>query len=236
MTRRRLALVLAAVAVATACGGGERRESGTASLWITRDRGAAVVFEGSVPAGISVMDALQRHADVETRYGGRFVHAINGVEGSLAGRRDWFYFVNGFEGDRSAVEYRLRSGDVAWWDYRSWRGTMGEPVVVGAFPEPFVHGYDGRRRPAAVRYRVPAQAGAARALARVIRARSVAPASVAVPDGTNVLRLERGPVRFQARLRSDGGPGSPVEFVLAGDAMRLARNPELARFRYEGLP
>ena len=29
---------------------------------------------------------------------------------------------------------------------------MREPVVVGAFPEPFLHGYAGKVRPVAIRY------------------------------------------------------------------------------------
>ena len=53
-------------------------------------------------------------------YGGRFVQAIEGIAGSLSKREDWFYFVNGLEADRGAVEYRLRPGDVEWWDYRHW--------------------------------------------------------------------------------------------------------------------
>ena len=35
-----------------------------------------------------------------TRYGGRFLQSIDGIYGSLTGQRDWFFFVNGIEGDR----------------------------------------------------------------------------------------------------------------------------------------
>ena len=59
----------------------------------------------------------------------------------MTSRRDWFYFVDGIEGDRSAVEVKLKDGDVEWWDYRSWRGdAMSVPVVVGAYPHPFLRG------------------------------------------------------------------------------------------------
>ena len=72
---------------------------------------------------------------------------MNGLSGSITSRHDWFYFVNGVEGDRGAADYRLRAGDIAWWDYRDWgRSGMSVPIVVGAFPEPFVHGYDGKTR------------------------------------------------------------------------------------------
>ena len=108
----------------------------------------------TVPAGTSVLQALDREADIETRYGGRFVQSIEGVEGDLGKRRDWFFFVNGIEPGRGAAEVKLRPGDIAWWDHRSWAARMAEPVVVGAFPEPFVHGWEGRRRP--VELRLPA--------------------------------------------------------------------------------
>ena len=69
--------------------------------------------------------------------------SIDGVKGSLSAQRDWFYFVNGVESDRGAADVRLRPGDVEWWDYRRWSGgAMSVPVVAGAFPEPFLHGFE----------------------------------------------------------------------------------------------
>jgi hypothetical protein len=135
--RRTFVLVLALVA--TGCGG--EREHGTATLWVTRDRGAQVLFVSNVPAGLTAMQALSRVRTVHTRYGGRFVQSINGLGGSLSKQNDWFYFVNGVEGDRSAAEVKLHQGDVEWWDYRHWTGaTMSVPVVVGAYPQPFLGG------------------------------------------------------------------------------------------------
>ena len=190
----------------------------------------------TVPAGLTALQALDREVDVETRYGGRYVEAIDGLEGDLGAQRDWFYFVNGIEGDRSAADYRLRDGDVAWWDYRSWREQMREPVVVGAFPEPFVHGYDGKRRPVAVRYAAGLERGA-RALGRLLRAGSVEPLAAAAPPDANVFLTVRGTVRFTASLRDASDPaGSPVRFVFAGDAQTLARDPARYRFRYEVRP
>jgi uncharacterized protein DUF4430 len=194
----------------------------------------------TVPAGLTAMQALDREADVKKRYGGRFVQAIEGLEGDLGDRRDWFYFVNGIEADRSATEYRLHDGEILWWDYRSWRGRLREGVVVGAFPEPFRHGYNGRTHPVAVRYE-PGLVRGARAIGRVLRATSIAPASVSVPKGANVFVLERhaatDPERFTASLRDESSEaGSPVRFMFAGDAMRLARKPGRFRFRYEVVP
>ena len=112
---------------------------------MTRDRGAHVLYSTSVPAGESVLQALDRVAKVKTRFGGRYVRGVDGVEEH--GNRSWFYYVNGYLADRSAADYRLRQGDLAWWDYRSWRNPAQDPVVVGAFPQPFLSGYDGKRRP-----------------------------------------------------------------------------------------
>jgi hypothetical protein len=211
-----LALVLAGC-------GEERAGSGTASLWITRDRGASVVHTATVPAGISALEALDRTLDVKTRYGGRFVQAIEGIEGSLAEQRDWFWYVNGLEGEVSAAEYTLHPGDVEWWDYRSWGTQMQVPVVVGAFPEPFVHGFGGDVPPAVVVGESPA----ASRLARLIHGRVARRA----PPGANVLRIVPG--RGLRARRS----GDRVTFELgAVDAPRLARDPALVRYRFEGLP
>jgi hypothetical protein len=235
VTPRRLVTLLAVAAALAGCGGGDGSGAGegTASLWVTRDRGAEVLLVREVPAGLTALQALDREADVETRYGGRFVQAINGIEGSLAAGRDWFYFVNGYAADRGAAEYRLRPGDVQWWDFRSWEGEPEVQVVVGAFPEPFLHGYAGRTRPAAVRYAGPELRAAAHAVGDLVRATSVEPAGVPVAEGANVVEVVDGPERFTATA---AGPGEPVRFVISADAARrLVADPELARHRFEGL-
>ena len=111
---RRLAPLAALAVVLAGCGG----SGGSATLKVTRDHGRHVLLKASVPAGLTAMQALQRKARVTTSYGGRFVVSVDGV--ASAPRRDWFYFVNGKLGDRSAAEVRLHDGDVEWWDYRRW--------------------------------------------------------------------------------------------------------------------
>jgi Domain of unknown function (DUF4430) len=224
---RRLALPVAVLLLA-GCGG--QRGHGSARLWITRDRGASVLFTGRVPAGITALQALDRVAKVKTRYGGRFVQAIDGLEGSLSAQRDWFYFVNGIEADRSAAEYRLHPGDVEWWDYRGWRHAFSVPVVIGAFPEPFLHGFGGHRRPTVV-VASPGTRTAARAIARVVHGRI----SSAPRRDANAVLVTEG-VRAAIEKRS-GSPTSPVVLALSPrDALRLARDPTLVRFRYQGVP
>ena len=222
MIRSALA-ALGVLVLLAGCGSfGAGGEEGTATLWVTRDRGAEVLLDVKVDAGQTLMRALDSKTELETRYGGRFVQAIDGLSGSLDDQRDWFWFVNGYEGDRSASSYRLRDGDVAWLDYRGWQREGEARVVVGAFPEPFLHGYDGKTRPAAVRF----EGSRTRAdeLARTIGAASVAPLGTPPPDGANVLELRRGRNHATAELLGQTA-GEPFRLVLSGD-------PELTR-RYE---
>jgi hypothetical protein len=229
---RRLALLLAAACLLAGCGE-EAAGEGTARLWVTRDRGSEVVLTTTVPAGISAMEALRRKAEIETRHGGRFVQSIEGIAGDISKRQDWFWFVNGYEGDRSAAEYRLHDGDVLWWDHRSWEQQMRQPVVVGAFPEPFLHGWGGKRRPAIVVYHDERLEKTARRLARMVDG-SAAGGHPLHPTGANVITLVRGD-RFIARLT--GSPGDRVVFEVGENAAaRLADDPAIARYRYEGLP
>jgi Domain of unknown function (DUF4430) len=219
---RRPALLLAVVCLLAGCGeeaGGE----GTAQLWVTRDRGSEVVLTATVPAGISALEALRRKAEVETRYGGRFVQSINGIEGSIAEQRDWFWFLNGYEADLSAADYDLHDGDVLWWDHRSWAEELRQPVVVGAFPEPFLHGWMGERRPVVV------EGGPAKLEADLVNV--VGGQSLGNVAGANRLVLVPGS-GFRATLR--GGPGDPVVFRLGRTtARRLLADPSIVRFKYE---
>jgi hypothetical protein len=218
---RRAALLALLATLAAGCGS---QTKGKATVWVTRDRGSVVLVNARVPAGLTAAQGLERVAKVGTRYGGRYVRSVNGV--SEHGRSSWFYYVNGYLADRSSAEYRLRAGDVEWWDYRSWTDPAQDPVVVGAFPEPFLHGYDGRRRPAVV---VSTDRTLGRRLARLVHGRVVSRA----PAGANVLEVVPGTrPRFSAHARLE--PGAPVRFELDSEFARsLLADPSLAHHRYE---
>jgi hypothetical protein len=226
----RAAVVLLALALA-GCGGGGR-EHGTATLWVTRDRGAHVVYAGTVPAGLTAMQALERRLHVDTRYGGRFVQSIAGVHGSLTKERDWFWFVNGIEGDRSAAEYRLHPGDVEWWDYRSWSGgSMSVPVVVGAFPEPFLHGYGGKRPPVTV---VADDVGlGVHPWVEKLRLRYAKLLHASPGFHSTGYAFLIGPWNRPFHASREGG--RIVFDISYRDAYRLLDDPTLARFHYQGL-
>lgn len=224
-------LILLAAVSLTGCG---QEEKGEAQVWITRDRGATVLEQESVPAGLTALQGLDRVAEVDTGYGGAFVTGINGVTSSHTRQRDWFFFVNGYEADRGASSYRLRDGDVEWWDYRSWRGSERAPVVVGAFPEPFLHGYNGKRRAAVIRFRAGFRSEAD-ALAKIVRARSVAMIGTPVPAAANLLVVTTGRPGLLAEMRAGDRAGDPVRFVVTGRAFAraLVRDHALVSHRYQ---
>lgn len=203
---RRLAPVLAVAAALTGCGlgaGPERGGSG-AQLRVTRDFGRSTLATATmkkVRASDTVMRMLQSHVKTTTRYGGGFVQSINGISGDeSSGRHDWFYFVNGSEAPTGAADRKLSPGDVVQWDYRQWDATPHVPAIVGAFPEPFVHGQEGKRFPT----RVECATGE-RACDTVVQKLSDA----GIPAGTGILGAEaRGNV-----LRVEVGKWSELQRV-----------------------
>jgi hypothetical protein len=154
--RARLLLLVPLVAgLLTGCGLGEGEEQeGGAQLRVTRDFGHEVLGSmrlDTLREDQTVMRMLRSEFDVDTRFGGRFVQAIDGLEGGgPAGATDWFFFVNGIESNTGAAEYELSPGDRVQWDHRSWGAAMRVPAIVGAYPEPFLHGIEGERRPVRV--------------------------------------------------------------------------------------
>ncbi|MEX0745767.1 MAG: DUF4430 domain-containing protein [Phycisphaeraceae bacterium] len=141
------------------------------------------------------MRYLQRHAEVETSYGGKFVKAIDGVATSDSDdrRRDWFYYVNGIEADTGAAERELAAGDRVWWDFRDWGTAMRVPAVVGSYPEPFVHGEQGKRFPVRIDCG-PGSSGACERVVDQLDRAGVAASTAAIGSvtGENVLRLVVG--------------------------------------------
>ena len=141
--------VACAIAVA-GCGlGAGKSTSGVVTLTVTRGFGTAPVgsvSEKSIPGSQTVMRMLERSFKVTTRYGGGFIQSIDGHAGTSS-HLDWFYYVNGIEASLGAAGTSVHKGDRIWWDLHDWSATDSIPAVVGSFPEPFIHGIDGRRFP-----------------------------------------------------------------------------------------
>lgn len=148
-----IALLLAALAAA-GCGLGPGAGVGAVQLTVTREYGALPVLRRTVEAKESdtVMRALEANAEIATRFGGGFVHSIDGVaEGQRDGDPyDWFFYVDGVESPVGATEVGLRGGERIWWDYRNWSATNHVPAVVGTWPAPFSDGIEGKGYPVVV--------------------------------------------------------------------------------------
>ena len=133
----------------------DRRPSEPVALSVTRDFGATSLVQtpgAKVSGADTVMRVLRRNAKVTTRYGGEFVQSIDGLAGGRrAGRpNDWFIYVNGILADKGASAIDVHGGDRVWWDHHDWSVTPDVRAVVGSYPEPFVHGVDGKRLPVRV--------------------------------------------------------------------------------------
>lgn len=212
-----IALLLAALAAA-GCGLGPGADVGSVDLTVTREYGAVPVLQVSLGAKESdtVMRLLERNAEIETRYGGGFVHSINGVaEGERGGDPyDWFFYVDGTESPVGAADVDVQGGERIWWDYRDWSATNHVPAVVGSWPAPFVAGVAGKRYPVVVEC-----AGAKRGSFRTYTDRKEPQVAWGAACSETQAALEREGVEL--------APGSPKGAirVLVGTWGRLRNDP-----------
>ena len=178
------------------CGLGAGAAPGSVAVTVSDEFG-----EKQLPAPASlkvagqetVMSLLERNYKVSTRYGGKFVQSINGLSGENEGAQplDWFYYVNGVEATKGAAATNVHPGDQIWWDRHDWSQTESVPAVVGAFPEPFLHGIDGVRYPVRVQCTSVTGAACRTVLGRLreagVPAAVAATGSGAEPDALQVL-------------------------------------------------
>jgi hypothetical protein len=227
---RAVALAVLAVVTLAGCGLGAGSAPSGVSLLVTSRFGAHVIHASGtlkVEGQETAMSLLQRNYRVDTGDGGGFVESVDGVAGGHeAGQPvDWFYYVNGVEATKGADATNVRSGDRIWWDRHDWSQTEGVPAVVGSFPEPFLHGIEGKRLE--VRVECASLAGSAcRTVAARLRALGVSSvtgpiASTVDPSVLSVIvapwasigarlgvqGLEHGPRAsgIYARFSADGG-------------------------------
>ena len=228
-----LLLLVGTLAIA-GCGLGSGEElGGGAELRVTRDFGRERLASAERPElreGDTAMRLLQSERDVETDYGGGFVQAVDGLEGGgPGGGRDWFYFVNGLEADVGAADYSLSPGDVVQWDHRYWQAAMRIPAIVGAYPEPFLSGAEGKRIPVRLECeddRAPACEGVRRRLVGMGVPASSAQLGAEAGEGILRVVVARWSVarRVRAALALEGGPrrsGVFARFTDGGRSLEL---------------
>jgi hypothetical protein len=220
---RLLGLLCLAAAVLGGCGAGDAPSSGV-GLTATRDFGGRTLIElerAKVSGSDTVMRMLDRNATVAKRFGGGFVQDINGVAGGRSGGRpvDWFFYVNGVESEKGAASIDVHGGDRVWWDHHDWGVTPHIPAVVGSYPEPFLHGRDGRRLPVRVECADPRAGPCARVAEELIeRGVPAGRSSLSRSPADETLRVLVGPWK---RLRGrdleadnlDSGPRASGVFA-----------------------
>jgi len=167
MVKRAFCLIFALLLTAILCGcpaqpaDVENNEPARVTVVVTRDFGKELILEEEIELkpDTDAMEALQAVADVETKYGGGFVQAINGIsseyEGAGNSKRDWFYYINGIAINLGAKDYVLEDGDVEHWDFRGWSYLQFVPAIIGDFPQPFLSGSARKLKPTAVAYEEP---------------------------------------------------------------------------------
>ncbi len=181
------------------CGLGPGVAPGAIHLTVTRNFGAVAVGPQRPPlvrGQETVMSLLMRNDTVKTRYGGGFVQSIDGHSGgTLEGEPDdWFYYVNGVEAPKGAAETNVNAGDRIWWDLHDWGQADDIPAVVGSYPEPFLHGIEGKRLPVRIEC-VEATSVACHTVTTRLQARGVpaALAAISPSEETSTLRVLVGP-------------------------------------------
>lgn len=132
--------------LAAGCGGARSRD---VTVTVSRDFGethVAPTEQDTASGDDTVLRLLQRDFTVKTGGGG--VRELEGLSaGEANGRKvGWFYYVNGIAASQ-ADQRKLFPGDKVWWDHHDAQTAASVPAVVGAFPEPFASGSEGKRLP-----------------------------------------------------------------------------------------
>jgi hypothetical protein len=212
-----LALAFCVVLAAAALGGcgystGRDAQSDALALTVTRDFGATSVAElGHEPApkppGLARI--LRRYPQPRAR-------------ASL--------FVNGILADEPVAKLQAHAGDRVWLDQHGPTVARRIPAVVGSFPEPFVHGIDGKRLPVRVECDNPRSGSCAAVADKLVSLGVVAGRSIISRSAADEsLRVLVGPWK---RLRGndleadsiDAGPRSSgvfARFDAAGDHLAV---------------
>jgi len=124
----------------------------------TEDFGASILFDEEliIESGESSMDVLQKVAAVTTTYGGGYVGSINGIKSQYSSengeKEDWLYFINGMLASVGAAQYKPHPGDIIHWDFHDWSSNRAVTAIIGEYPEPFLHGYNGKTAETSIVY------------------------------------------------------------------------------------
>jgi plastocyanin len=148
-----LVLVLGALALG-GCGLAVGPAPSAVRLLVTSEYGQHVLHRsGTLHAseGETVESLLTDVAPVRTSSRGGHVASIDGLSATAAKlgepAREWSYYVNGVQVHEQPAKREVNPGDHVWWDLHPALHTAVTQALVGAYPEPFLNGVEGRRLP-----------------------------------------------------------------------------------------
>mgnify|MGYP006286734477 CR=1 FL=1 len=125
---------------------------------VSLDGGKDLLIRKNVPIrrGMSALDVLEMVADVRRAPDGS-IFQVNGYGGGreIALGSDpsgWTYRVNGIESNIRPDRFRVKPGQVIWFDLRRLDLYPRIPVAIGNFPHPFFTGWRDTNRPIRIAY------------------------------------------------------------------------------------
>ncbi|MCW3039456.1 MAG: hypothetical protein JWM31_1361 [Solirubrobacterales bacterium] len=150
------ALLAAGLLLGAASGCGTGGDGKGAQLLVTQDFGTRAIADlpqPKVTPDNSALDLLDANVDgvkrVTSAAGTERLVSAAGVAGGVVNGRPtaWSLFVNGVGADAKGPGAKLSDADVVWWDHHDTSAAGRVRAVVGSFPEPFRHGFGGKRLP-----------------------------------------------------------------------------------------
>ena len=202
LRRAPAAAALAALALALAgCGLAVGPAPTVGQLLVTRDFGTRVLHREAVHARAHESVLALLSASYRVRGGTRHsnVTSIDGLSGAPSagaggGTARWLYYVNGVQVRRAPALRALHPGDHVWWDLHDASHSDDTAAVVGAYPEPFLNGTEGKRLPVRVECAADARTACTLVTQR-LRAAGVPAAVAAIGSGgaPETLRVMVGP-------------------------------------------
>jgi hypothetical protein len=155
---RCLAALVLALALA-GCGLAVGSAPSAVELLVTREFGQRVLARASglhAGQGETVLSLLAGHTAVQAGSKGGSVASIDALPAGTqipAGGQNtrWVYYVNGVQASKRPGAASVHPGDHVWWDLHDTSQAPAMPAaVVGAFPQPFLNGIEGKRLPVRV--------------------------------------------------------------------------------------
>lgn len=140
-----LAVLTLLITAITGCrvGSAPLAEPVTIHVVATQDFGREIVFDRTavIERRMNAQDVLAEVTEFETD--GSYILEFEGLRGN--DQVYWMYYINGLLSKYFAGGYVIRPGDVMHWDFHPWAGAHhGSSAIIGAFPEPLLHGYEGQ--------------------------------------------------------------------------------------------